>query len=481
MSDVDQSTPQDSLEVEITDLDPVEHAGHTLPTRLVRMLLRWQQPERRRLRRWLSNGLLICLALALLVALLNPSVGISGLLSAYWSALQGPPSLSVTSNSSISVRQVLAPASDEIHCPIATAWSPDSSTVALLGYTQACAQDQYIPAQINVYDAATARQMANWSPDGAILHVLQSYPGVSPSMEKYLARKPNFSTDHGTTPVIHYLHVLWSPDHARLALSFVAVNYVFAYAGLFLANTNGSQAQVLLEPEHVGLAPNASTPLLWDLQNKSVTTLAALPPALAYTWDGHDQLVPAHPLDAHTDVSDYASAAPGSPVGAQAFTIWQPGHVTIQASGVYLWSTRFAAWSPDGRYFVTNFAFSGLMEPPGQAFPSAPSLQALGLEDIPHMPAHDPALLFSPSTSGNIVAWNPTGTLLAVYYDLAGAVNLYDCQTGDLVQQLDTGKRTQSLAGSTPLLSWSPDGHSLLFSSSQGKLITLWHGSSLLH
>ncbi|MGH2509630.1 MAG: hypothetical protein ACRDHZ_19810, partial [Ktedonobacteraceae bacterium] len=440
-------------------------AGNTLPTRLGRILLRWQQPEHRRVRRRLSNGLLICLVLVFVGALLNPSVGITNLLAAYWPGHQAQPSFSA----SLSVTQVFAPVSNEIRCPVATAWSPDSSIVALLGYTQSCVQGQYVPAQINFYDGITARQMTHWSPDGVIIHALQSYPGVSPSMEDYLARKPDFATDRGTTPVIHYLQMLWAPNHSRLALSFVAVNYVFAYAGLFLANSDGSQAQVLLQPEHDGLAPNTSTPLLWDLQHGSVTTLAPLPPALAYTWNAHDQLLPDNPLGTHTDFSAYANSTPGNPVGERSFTIWQPGHITSPTSNVYAWSSKFATWSPDGRYFITNFTFTGLMEPPRQAFPATQALTALGVQDVPHIPAHDSVLLSSVTEHAQTVAWNPTGMVLAVY-NQAGNVEIYDCYTGDLLLKFTTAP----LISSTALLNWSPDGHSLVLTSSPGKLFTLW-------
>lgn len=475
MSDVDQSTPQDFLEVEITDLDPFEHASKRLSTRVGRLLLRWQRPEHRRLRRWLSNGLLVCLLLTFVVALLNPSVGITGLFATYWPSLSAQSSLAV--NNSISAIQVLAPVSNEIHCPVATAWSPDSSSIALLGYTQACVHGQYMPAQINFYDAATARQTTHWSPDGAILAALQRYPGVSPSMEDYLARKPDFATDHGATPVIDYLHMLWSPDHSQLALSFVAMNYVFAYAGLFLAHVDGSQAQVLLEPEHAGLAPDTVTPLLWDLQSKSVTTLTTLLPALAYTWGAHDQLIPASPLDEHTDLSAYVNSPPGNPVGERSFTIWQPGHIALPASGGYLWSTNFATWSPDGRYLITNFTFTGLMELSGQAFPARQNID----QDVPHIPAHDLVLLSSVVVNAQTVAWNPAGTLLAAY-NAAGWVDLYNCQVGHahLVQQLMALGTASPLVGSATLLSWSPDGRSLALASSQGKLITLWGGTTLL-
>ena len=475
MSERDPLLSQDSFEVEIIDLEPSEHANNALSTRLGRLLLRWQRPERRRARRWLSNGLLTCLVLILLGVLLNPSSGLTALLTTYWPFSVAQPS---TSFNSLAVSQIPAPVASEIRCPVDSAWSPDSSQVVLLGYIQSCPQKVYTPAQIDLYSASTNSQVAHWSPDKAILQAMQSFPGVSASMENYLARKPNWVEGHGAAPTIYYKHILWSANHSRLALSFVATNYVFSYAGLLLANVNGSQALVLLQPEHAGLSPDAPMPLLWDLQSEGVTTLDALPPALAYTWDAQDQLTPFIPLDTHTDLSTYASSPPGSPTGGRSFTIWQPGHVAILASSVYLWSTNFAAWSPDERYLITNFTFTGLTEPPGQTFPSDQILHTLGVDAVPHLPAHDLALL-SAATHARVLAWNPAGTLLAVD-DSTGRVALYDCQTGHLVQQLTTPRASSSLPGSATLLSWSPDGHYLQLSSPQAGLMTLW-GPVLLH
>lgn len=477
MSDGNKSPLPESFGVEITDLEPLEHAGESIPTRLKRLLLRWQQPEHRRARRWLSNSMFICLSLFLLAVLLNPSVGITNLLATYWPSSQAQPSVTIQN---LAVEHVFVPTSNEIRCPVATAWSPDSTLVALLGYTQSCAQRQYVPAQVNLYDAATNRQVEQWSPDEAILTVLQKYPGVSASLGDYLDRKPDFVADHGGALIIHYLHLLWSPHTARLALSFVAVNYVFTYAGVFLANADGSHSQVLLQPERAGLAPNSLTPLLWNLQQGSVTTFSTLPPALAYTWDGHDQLVPLHPLDAQTDFSAYTNSPPGDPVRASSFTIWQPGHLARPASNVYLWSTNFAVWSPDERYLITNFTFTGLLEPPDQPFPSTQSLHTLGVQDVPRVPAHDLALLLSASACAQVFAWNPAGTLLAVS-DPTGFVDLYASQTGSLVRQFHTLRETEPLVGAPTLLSWSPDGHFLLLSNSQGALMTLWGPALLPH
>lgn len=476
MSDEDLLASRDSFEVEIIDLDPPEHAGNVLSARLGRLLLRWQRPENRRARLWLNNGLLTCLVLVLLIVLFSSSTGLTSLLTAAWpfSAAQSSVPLN-----SLSVSQAFAPVVSEIRCPVDSAWSPDSSLIALLGYTQSCSQKAYTPAQIDLYAAASGRQVAQWSPDKAIIQAMQRFPGVSASMEDNLARKPNWVENHGATPVVYYTQILWSANHSRLALSFVATNYVFAYAGLLLANADGSQAQVLLQPEHDEFSPNTGAPLLWDLQSKSVTTFSVPAPALVYTWNMQDQLTPLVPLDAHTDLSTYLNAAPGSPTGGRSFTIWQPGRASLLASSLYLWSTSFAIWSPDERYLITNFAFAGLTKSPGQAFPSDEELHTLGVNALPRLPAHDLALL-SAAAHARALAWNPAGTLLAVD-DAMGMVGLYDCQTGHLLRQLTARKTTPLSPGSATLLSWSPDGHYLQLSSPQEGSMTLWGPALLPH
>lgn len=474
MSDKDQHTPQDAFELEISDLDPPGYTRKTLFSWVGQLLVRWQQPEHRRARRWLSNGLLTCLALVLLASLLNPALGFTDLVAAHWPF--SPPQAPITF-SSLSVAQLPTSIVREIQCPVASAWSPDSSQVALLGYTQVCNQNMYIPAQIDLYSAATAHEVARWSPDKAIIQAMQRFPGVSASMENELARKPDWAENHSAFPTIRYQRILWSSDRSHLALSFVAANYVFTYAGLLLATVDGRNTHVLLQRERSDFSPTTSLPLLWDLQQGSVTTLT-LPPALAYSWDMLDRLVPVTPLDAQSNISTYGNIAPGTPDGGGTFTTWQPGHITIPAFGVYLWSTAFAAWSPDARYFLANFSFSGLMEPPDQAFPQNQELRRLQIDGVPHIPAHDPALLIA-AIGTRVLAWNPAGTLLATY-EASGVVNLYDCQTGHLQRQLAAPGASLPASDAATLLNWSPDGRSLQLSVAGDGRMVLWDLASPL-
>ncbi|HEU5383424.1 MAG TPA: hypothetical protein VFV38_49110 [Ktedonobacteraceae bacterium] len=482
MNNGDQPALQDTFEVEITDLEAPERASNALSARLGLMLLRWQRAEPRR-RRWRGSSLMVCLTLLLLVILLAPSTGFTALLEAHWLLARVQQPLAVNN---IQTARTSLNASNEILCPVETAWTPDSAFVALLGYTQPCTQETYIPAQVDLYSRASngalLRPLAHWQPDEDILRALQHAPDVSPRTRALLSRKPFAGPrGQGSSPAIEYLQMLWSPDTMRLALSFVVVTSIKAYTGVFVANRDGKKAQILLHPEPAGYDPRQAAPLMWDLQHGQATPLTSLAPALAYTWDARDLLVPAMPLPAQTNLAAYANSPGGNPDGGRSFTIWQPGRPIIlsfmHTPGAYLWSTRFAAWSPDGRYLVTNFSFSGLMEPPGQAVLPAKTLAALNAASFPRIPPHDPALIPSAS-SALTVAWNPANTRLAVY-TLAGVVAIYNCQTGQLLRTLKPSQ-THPLSGTTTLLNWSPDGRSLLLTSSQWGLITLWGTGDIL-
>lgn len=488
MHDVDQFPSQDTFEVEITDLDSSERAGNALPAYLERMLLCWQRPERRRERRWFGGCLTVCLALLLLAALLSPSTGVTALLAGYWPFTHAQPSLAA-----ILASQPASRTPNTIVCPVEAAWSPNSSFVAVLGYTQPCSQQEFIPAQINVYrrvnNASLALPFASWQPDGDILRALLHSPDISPRTRALLSRKPfPGQVRQGTAPAIEYMQMLWSPDSAHLATSFEVVTSITAYTGLFVASSTGKQARILLHAVPPGFDPRQAPPLVWDLQHGNATSLVALKPALAYSWDARDRLIPTVPLTVRTNLSTYASSPTGNPDGGRSFTVWQPGHPTIlsflhtpaflHSPSVYAWSTSFAAWSPDERYLVTNFAFTGLMEPPGRPFPATQMLAALRANDLPRVPPHDPVLI-SASFTVLAVAWNPSGTLLAMY-NRTDSIDIYNCQTGQLLQTLKP-PRIQPLSGSAVLLRWSPDSRSLLISSAQWGLMNLWGPDRLAH
>lgn len=470
-----QDRDHQTFEIEITDLDGSVHGGRGS---LGRLLVRWQRPAYRRVRHWLRHVVLVGLACTLLVVLLNPTVGITALLAAHWPFQQSISlAVNVAGNASFSR------APDDILCPSQAAWSPKSSSIAVLGYTQPCARDDYVPARIDLYAVSPLHRMISWQPDGAILGALLHPPGVSPRLGFWAVRKPisGMPQKYSVVPPIRYLQMLWSPDGRRLAVSFSAATRVMTYEGVFLADADGAHPRVLLYPEPWQVDPTRWAPVQWNLQTGTAVELKIPAPALTYAWSAHDTLVPRASVKASTGRPAYSALPPGNPAGDQTFSIWQPGRPLILSlmhlPGAYLWSSRFASWSPNGHFLVTNFMVSGLMEPPGRAFPTPEALATLGVKSVVHVPAHDRALIAA-AAGARAVAWNPTGTLLAVY-DLSGFVDLYDCQTGQNLRLLKPAV-TRPLSGSAIQLIWSPDGRFLLLSSAQWGVVTLWGAGNFL-
>src|SRR5262249_48369503 len=140
-----------------------------------------------------------------------------------------------------------------------------------------------------------------------------------------------------------------------------------------------------------------------------------LPPAVAYHWGGNGALLP-DTLLAHATGPAASPLLPGpvgNPDGNTSFTIWQPGVARlmslVDSSSVYpmyTWSTDFAAWSPDGRYLIDSIGVSGLLQPPGQLFPSRKALVNAGMEQAPLLPIHDAALLVVVKRA-TAIAWSP--------------------------------------------------------------------------
>jgi WD40 repeat protein len=457
------------FEVEVDDLDPAEWRF----ARLEKLFLRWQRPEHRHIRRWMSAGIICSLVLILLVALLSPSLGLTALVAAHWPLQTTQPAVAQVQPSFPSLA---SQPSNGILCPVQAAWSPNSKMVAVLGYTQLCTQEEYVPAQVDLFDASTAHQVAHWQPNQAILEALEHSPYISPAMFANLAHKPTPGQSFGASPspAIEYQQLLWSPDGSQLALSFFVVTRPLTYIGVFLARKDGSLPEVLLQP-----VTDQSSTLIWNLQRRKAQPLADLTPALFYSWDQQDQLVPNIALTANSQHASDAHIPVGNPDGGHSFTVWQPGRLlnlsSRQLPQAYLWSTDFATWSPDGRYLITNFAFTGLIEPPSY-FALHPGKINLTDTLVPPIPEHDVALV-SAASNAQTMSWNPGGNLLAVYTS-ANTINLYNCINGHLIRSL-TPVSTSTLSGSTALLSWSPDGHTLLISSARWGLTTFWNTAQL--
>jgi hypothetical protein len=475
----EQETAEEDDEVELTDLDPLCDAGNQQSSWLASTVLDWQRsPQRlRSRRRWrLASTLSLLLLLVILFALNRgpSSFIVNGFTTALFRAAGASSSFATTPT---------LPRRDGIACLADAAWSPDTHFIAVLGY-QDCPQDDYVPSLLNLYDARSKHLISQLKPDDAVLHALHNSlsPSTRQAVEHILADGPAGESP----PVIDYMHVIWSPDGQRLACTFAIAAQQPSVYGVVLMSSNGGSAQVVLQQRHAPPALSAE----WDVDrtlsvvhstSPAAAVLQPFPPALAYHWGTNGTLVPETLLSTLSlpAVPPSQPGPIGNPDGDTSFTIWQPGlaHVippqdTSRVSTLSTWSTDFAAWSPDGRYLVDEIGLTGLLQPPGQLFPSHKALVALGLNQAPLLPIHDGALLMVVQRA-TALAWSPNGRVLAAY-TAGNIVTLSDCVNGHTLASLLVRTKYPAPAAQAVLMRWSPDGSHLLLSSVAWGLLSIW-------
>jgi len=371
-----------------------------------------------------------------------------------------------------------SPQQDGLACLIDAAWSTDSKQVAVLGYGQNCPLMPGPPPslQVNIYNAVSQKLIRQMRLDTLILSTLKHHGARSASAS---------SVNLGS--------IVWSPDGQELAVSFNTDEIGPIYAGVLLLAPNGDGQRVMLWQDKRGNSPSSF--LEWDLtrgaprvvyyskqpasSSQQFAPIVNLQPASAYRWDANGVLEPE---------SQPAHGTIGNPDGDPTFTIWQPGfadYVTQQYPlgptlpvKFFTWNTQFAAWSPDGRYFIDQVYTVGRFVVPRQPSPSHQELVSLGMDQLTTFAIRDKALagilaklLSGQSSSENFVAWRPDGRELATYN--AGQVEIYDCATGRVLASLiPSGKPADLNGGET--FSWSPDGSRLMLSSSTWGVLTVW-------
>lgn len=195
------------------------------------------------------------------------------------------------------------------------------------------------------------------------------------------------------------------------------------------------------------------------------------------------------------------AAAPGpigDPSSFKAFTIWQPGiaelitHTDVGPSytpGVYVWHTTIGAWSPDGRYLLTNLGLGARLIGQGMPMASSQAVHNLGFEQLPLLNVRDVGLTKLLQTIDPVhphalaVSWRPDGRILATDDLSNGAtpsVTFYDCTDGSKLASLQPRfRQPPGLTGPTVLLRWAPDGTHLLFFAPQSAAVTIWGSNQL--
>ena len=448
----EQETIPTDVEVEFTDLDLPDETGRS-PSLLFAFTLLHGQRSLKRLRSrhywpWVSTVSIFLM----LVMLFRVSNGLSSpLVNSFTSAFL-PASPASPSGAA-------RPGQESITCLKDAAWSPDSTLIAVLGYPKHCSEDDYPPELLNLYDAHAHTFLAQWHPAAAIVQALTS----------------SASFPHRQPPVIHFMHVMWSPDGHRIACTFTTPSVQPPVNGVVLMERDGGHSQVLLQPQSASDSFYAE----WDLaRSRSVHTsthshasLMPLSPALAYHWSSNGTLVPETLLTPTGVPAVPPPGAIGNPEGDPSFTIWQPGAVSVTAmtesSRLFFWSASFAAWSPDGRYLVDGIAPFGLLwSPAGRLFPSSQVFAFAKEKHIPLLPVRDRALL-QVVEEATTLAWSPNGRELAVLSS-EESVDLYDGTDGRKLASLVLESKNMALMSGASMLRWSPDGTHLLFSN------TLW-------
>ena len=458
--------------ITITDLEHLDPLGESKDSWLTSPLLRWQRsPHRRRWRLTGTVSFLLLLLVLVCVSSLSPASIMESFRRVY-----APPAHPSPSGSALPV----LPQRDGITCLRDAMWSPESRLIAVLGYSQTCSSVAYVPGLVNLYEARTSQLLRQLHPDEAIVQALK---GASGSAGDPSARVPQQKQGGGSGLVISYQHVVWSPDTQRLAFTFHLAAPSPSLDGIVLMNRDGTHAQVLLDQQN----PFAPSYAEWDLERRRLITsnVFPFPPALAYHWGPKGTVLPGRLLP-----TQFLPAAPplgpiGNPDGDASFTLWQPAVAQVTSftdpSGTYRihsWSTSFAAWSPDGRYLITDLSFFGLLTSPKVISASTPFFQVsdpsrdrsqTGVQGL----TNQCAVQLQAVKTTTAFAWSPNGRVLADY-GAGNGVDLYECPTGHKLTSFSLQSQYAAPSADGVALRWSPDGSHLLLASTAFGLVSLW-------
>ncbi len=429
---------------------------------------------------------------------------------------------------------VITPAAELISCPTDLAWSPDQSKIAIVGYSIRCPMADLTvntglsdvtstlyeglankfggEGHVAIYDTRQGARLDTFSPDSVIYQALHDQSLITPSLTAWLTA---MNTPPENYLDINYTHILWSPDQQHVYVTFtcflpdgppIPAPGIYRMPGrvaqgLFVSDPSGQNGRVYL---HVSEMQSAGA-VVWDLTTDHVVgalsaslPFAFQPVATAYSWDDSGSLQ-----------SSAQMSAVGVPMaGSSQFSMWQPGRVgttivshqqgvsDLQVPGVF--TTNFAAISPDGHLLAASMGVAALLTSPSSVggAPSIPTpdtaaLAQLGWQAAPHVQTRDAGLRaalamavqsgFDPEASEEIggmaaVAWRPDGRLIAVSANTKDhALVILDCASG---KQLETLIPTEPLAnnshGTTSLIMWSPDGRRLAYFHPSIGTVTLW-------
>jgi len=496
---------EEGFDVEFIDLETLDASDEQLqklsiPSWSVKPVLRWQHTFNRRRWRVITTTcslLLVCLVLALN---LHTTVGLltsaRNIVASRLVKQSLPLNERLPTPINIAPTLVMPLAQAGFSCITSESWSPDSTSIALLGYERGCEYDSDNAVGLaTIQDARTGKRIVQLQPD-------------------VLIKK----TFYAQFPLIHdgllfyYRTASWSPDTVHLALLFDVHTKSqvggAGFSGVLLFDQKHKSTRILLQLQESRPAYqiSASSYMEWDILHGNIIPTPSLenndpfvfssniPVAEEYAWDNNGTLVPqTHRTSRATGI--------GNMNGGSSFTVWQPGGMelvkqdqsggTTFEPGIFVWNVDFIAWSPDGRYLIQDAFLAARLEPPGHPRPDQKTLVAFHMENLPVLPIRDAALqsalkvLSSARTVGTlyhmIVSWSPDGQLMGMTTYEFSKKSLYSTKRGYPVATLQApitkSSSVQSshegyYAFSSP--NWSPDSTRILAQDPMTNAVVVW-------
>ncbi len=497
---------EDDLDVEIVDLDALDdiEAGSNkayIPSWSVEPVLRWQRAFNRK--HWRAISITCSVVLVCLVLFLNLHVALALLTNARNSIasrlIKPPPILSEKLPMPVNIAPalVIPLARVGFTCITSEAWSPDSASVALLGYSSGCEYDSDNAVGLaTIQDARTGQRLLQLQPDVLISKAFYA----------------QYSAIHDVL-VLYYQTVSWSPNNKQLAVLFDAHTKSqiggAGFSGLLLFNQEQRRTQVLIQQRESAdsYQIGVSSYTEWDTKLGEILPTPVvenidpfvfnsnIPAAEEYTWNNNGTLIPQTHKTVH-------SSTIGNTNGGSSFTVWQPGGVELIKQdqsgvisfkpGIFVWDVGFVTWSPDGRYLINGAFLVARLEPPGHPRPNHKTLVTFHMEDLPVLPIRDAALLSvlkllsSAQMVGALyhmnVAWSPNGRLMGMTTYEQAKKNLYSSMHGYPVASLQAPKTTPPNVQSShqgyysfSYVDWSPDSTHILAQDPATNAVVIWN------
>lgn len=431
----------------------------------------------------------------LLVALIG-----AGILLAELRAGPGTGAVQGTLSHALAVSTV---SSAGLSCPHDAAFSPREPLVVVLGTLGTCDDSAATPS---------------WQPSAAVLYdsTTGATRGIIP-LDRFLGIASASVAQRRHIQWVSYAGLGFAPDGAHLGVVYTEFGQSeegsaltpesVVDAGLLYLDAQHGTAQVLRgDSSFFGASsgPGGQTPAypLWNVRTGAEQPAFATAPSFAYAWGGAGQpqpLAPVRPGSATLPTIASARSPVGTPDGGATFTIWQPGLLAGPGNagvgpGHAAFLTLFPTWSPDGR--SVTLIDAGLAQPDARR-PSTRGavlpypLPAQGPLVAPRDPAEEAVEQEIGASGQALVAWNPSGTLLASVTcgTTHPLLEMRETASGSLTgaQPLSIGAGPSACALSaqtasayprtTRQLLWSSDGTVILMTDRAGGTLSFWHVS----